>query len=149
MKKLATLSLFFFTVLAASSPAATDASGITLAPPKPLQSNYSAAVSVGKSTGALPNVLHFEIVVTARSGAFPPVVEGLLDVFDGKGLILSCDVQTSSRGKTLVYDFDLDSNYLAKSRFSFKTSSAGASGAAASDVVWFYLKDYVAPSGSL
>ncbi|HTB63522.1 MAG TPA: hypothetical protein VK737_08025 [Opitutales bacterium] len=149
MKNCAFGVLLLTLMLVVSSPAATDAPGNTVSPAKPLVSNYSTAVTVSKSEDTAAQNLHFEVVVTARTGSFPPVVEGFLEVFDSKGLIVSCDVQTSSRGKTLVYDFDLSPSYLPKSRFSFKASSLAANGNAAADVVWFHLNDYVSPKGSL
>jgi hypothetical protein len=96
----------------------------------------------------LGSLLHFQIIVASRTGTFSPDSEGLLEVYDVGGRVLSCDLQKKEYSQNLLYNFDLSPKYLGKSRFSFKCTGLDAKGVATSEVVSAVLQDFVKPAKS-
>lgn len=87
--------------------------------------------------------LQVSVIVVSRTGQFPANAQGILEVFDADGRILTCVLPAEKGGKGLLYEFNLSPKYTEKTRFSFKATSSDSNGNPTSDTVVIHIKDFI------
>ena len=88
--------------------------------------------------------VRFLVTVESKGATLSPFLEAHLAVFDDRKQIVSCAVERTLREKRVAYEFEVSSEYLAKSKFTFgNMAESNGRPMPAGDFYWFYLKDFV------
>jgi hypothetical protein len=136
MKRAPVLSVLLCSLLAAGQAGAESwTKRVTPKKPGPLivKAHQLEDVKEGK-------VYQFHVTVKLRDDFKLPRHSRLLEIFDGKHFVSSCEVQPTGPNGERTFSFRVAAKYLEKSKFTYTDFGEG-------DQIgwWFYLKDF-APS---
>jgi hypothetical protein len=99
-------------------------------------------------TNRLAALVHFKVFVQSGQAALTSIPSASLQVCDGTNQITSCPLEKAQRDKGVIYEFDVSSKYLEKSRFTFgNRAESNGQAMPAGDFYWFYLKDFAGGDG--
>ena len=86
--------------------------------------------------------VRFQVSVESKSAVLSSFLVANLAVYDGTNRIVSCALDKTQRDKRVTYEFEISSQYLSKSKFTFgNMAEANGRPMPAGDFYWFYLKD--------
>jgi hypothetical protein len=136
MKTVARIFILVWTLFAAGQTGAETWSQ-QLSPKKP--HNDFKIIAARHKDADEGDVYYFSVTVKLKDNAFGlPIHSRVLQIYNGKEFISSCEVQPKGVDGERVYSFRVAQKYLEKSTFTYTDSAAVLN----SIGFWFYLNDF-------